>query len=130
MRKDTKNFLISSEYDFETAHHMFKMGRYIYVVFMCHLAIEKLLKAIVAEATDRVPPRTHNLLYLIKLINLSMPQELFDFIAKINNASIVTRYPEDFRSLIKSYPEEVVKEYLEKTEKVLRWLRQDERLRG
>ena len=96
MRKDTENFLLSSEYDFTTAQHMLKTGRYVYVVFMCHIAIEKLLKAVVAEITGRTPPKTHNLIYLVKLANLSIPQELFDFVAKINNSSVVTRYPEDF----------------------------------
>jgi len=108
---------------------MLKTGRYVYVVFMCHIAIEKLLKAIVAEVTDKTPQKTHNLLYLIKLANLSIPQELFDFIAKINNSSVVTRYPEDFKMLITSYPEEIVREYHENTEKVLKWLRQNEKLK-
>ena len=129
MRKDTENFLFSSEYDLTTAQHMLKTGRYIYVVFMCHIAIEKLLKAIVAEITNKTPPKTHNLLYLVKLANLFIPQELFDFIAKINNSSVVTRYPEDFKMLITSYPEEIAREYLEKTEKVLKWLRQNEKLK-
>jgi len=129
MRKDTENFLFSSEYDLTTAQHMLKTGRYIYVVFMCHIAIEKLLKAIVAEITNKTPPKTHNLLYLVKLANLFIPQELFDFIAKINNSSVVTRYPEDFKMLITSYPEEIVREYHENTEKVLKWLRQNEKLK-
>ena len=129
MRKDTENFLLSSEYDFTTAQHMLKTGRYVYVVFMCHIAIEKLLKAVVAEITGRTPPKTHNLIYLVKLANLSIPQELFDFVAKINNSSVVTRYPEDFKILITSYPEEIVREYLENTEKVLTWLRQNEKLK-
>ena len=36
---------------------MLKTGRYVYVVFMCHIAIEKLLKAIVAEITDKTPQK-------------------------------------------------------------------------
>lgn len=129
MRKETGNFLFSSEYDFTTAQHMLKTGRYVYVVFMCHIAIEKLLKAIVAEITNKTPPKTHNRLYLVKLANLFIPQELFDFIAKINNSSVAARYPEDFKILINSYPEEIVREYLENTEKVLKWLRQNEKLK-
>lgn len=61
MRSDTKNWMLSSEYDLETARHMFKTGRYIYVIFMCHLAIEKMLKAIVTEETRKIPPKIHNL---------------------------------------------------------------------
>ncbi len=51
MRKETENWLQMAEYDFKTAECMFKAGRYVYVVFMCHLAIEKMLKAVVSEAT-------------------------------------------------------------------------------
>jgi HEPN domain-containing protein len=129
MRKDTESFLSSSEYDLTTAKNMLETGRYVYVIFMCHMAVEKTLKAIVAEITDKVPPRTHNLIYLIKLSDLHIPQDLFDFIAKINNASVVTRYPEDFKKLLEAYPEDIAKEYLKNTEKVLQWLRQNERLK-
>ncbi len=128
MRKDTENFLFSSEYDFITAKYMFETGRYVYVIFMCHMAIEKALKAIVAELTDRVSPKTHNLIYLIKVANLNIPQDLFDFIAKINNASVITRYPEDFKKLLENYPEKISENYLKNTEKVLQWLRQNGKL--
>jgi HEPN domain-containing protein len=129
MRKDTESFLSSSEYDLTTAKNMLETGRYVYVIFMCHMALEKTLKAIVAEVTDKAPPRTHNLIYLIKLSDLHIPQGLFDFIAKINNASVVTRYPENFKKLLEAYPEDIAKEYLKNTEKVLQWLRQNERLK-
>ena len=129
MRKDTENFIKSAAYDVETAEHMLKTGRYIYVVFMCHLSLEKMLKAVAAEVNDMVPPRTHNLLYLMKLAGIDFSEDHFEFIAKINNASIVTRYPEDFRALTDSFPEEVVSVYLNKTREIIEWLRQHEKLK-
>jgi len=39
-------------------------GRYIYVIFMSHMALEKALKALVTEETQKLPPRTHNLIDL------------------------------------------------------------------
>jgi len=47
MRKETKNWLDTAKYDITTAQHMLNTGRYIYVIFMCHLAIEKILKAVI-----------------------------------------------------------------------------------
>jgi HEPN domain-containing protein len=129
MRKNTENFIKSAAYDIETAAHMLKTGRYIYVVFTCHLSMEKMLKAVIAEALDIVPPRTHNLLYLTKLAGVSFSEDHFDFIAKINNASVVTRYPEDFVSLKESFPEEVVSVYLNKTREIIEWLKQHEKLK-
>ena len=43
------NWIKSSNYDIRTAEHMLKTRRYIYVLFMCHLSVEKLLKALYDE---------------------------------------------------------------------------------
>jgi len=128
MRKDTKNFIKSSEYDLNTAQFMFDTGRFIYVIFMCHLSLEKLLKAIVAEITQNIPPKSHNLIYWIKLSNIGLPKEFIDFIAKINNASIVTRYPEDFSRVLDAYPENVARDYLSITKEIHRWLKANKKL--
>jgi len=124
MGKDVENYTSSSEYDFATAKHLLKAGRYVYVIFMCHMSLEKMLKAIFSKRLNRPAPKTHNLLYLVKETKTELPPEHFDFVSKINNASIVTRYPEDFKKLISSYARQVAKEYLEKTEKILSWLKQ------
>lgn len=42
-----KNYWIEiAKYDLETAEAMLKSKRYLYVGFMCHQSIEKILKAI------------------------------------------------------------------------------------
>jgi len=129
MRKDSENLILSAEYDLSTAKHMLETGRYIYVIFMCHIAIEKMLKAIMAEVTGKSPPKTHNLIYLLKIISLDIPRDFLEFISKINNASVVTRYPEDFQKLLAAYPEEVAKNYFTVTNEVIEWLRRNEKLR-
>lgn len=121
--------MVSADYDLGTAEHMLNSGRYIYVVFTCHLSIEKILKAIAAEVTEKPPPKTHNLFYLTKLADINFPENHFEFVSKINNASIVTRYPEDFSKLIEVYPENIAKAYLEQTKGVIQWLKQNERLK-
>ena len=129
MDKDTKNWLDMVDYDLTTANQMFKTGRFVYVVFMCHLAIEKALKAIVCEETRKVPPKTHDLIYLVSLGKVKLAVDMLDFIGIINNAGIVTRYPEDLSNLISSYPEEVAAEYLEKTIEVIKCIKEDPRLK-
>ena len=129
MRKDTKNYIKSAEYDLKTADFMLNSERYIYVIFMCHLSLEKILKAIVTEITQKISPKSHNLIYLLKLGNIQLPSESFDFIAKINNASIVTRYPEDFSKILEAYPKSVAKEYLSKTKEILKCLKKHETLK-
>ncbi len=124
MRQDTQNWIDLSDYDLETARHMLATGRLLYLVFICHLALEKMLKAHFTEATQSVPAKTHDLIYLVKKSGLDLPQSYLEFIGKINNASVPTRYPEDLQRMITQYPDSVVRDYLEKTEEALGWLRQ------
>lgn len=129
MRKDTENFIASAGYDLYTAEHMLKTGRYIYVIFLCHLTIEKMLKAVSAEVTDKTPPRTHNLIYLTKLAKVQFGENHLEFIAKLNNASVITRYPEDFQGLIEAYPENIAISYLHQTKEIIEWLKQNWKLK-
>ncbi len=124
MRKDTLNWIALTDYDIETAHHMLKTGRYLYVVFLCHLSLEKMLKAHVAEITQNLPIKTHDLIYLVKTSGLQLSEKFLDFIGKINTASIPTRYPDDLQKSLKEYPKSVAKDYLEQTEEIIEWLKQ------
>lgn len=129
MKDETKNWLAMVDYDLTTAREMFKTGRFVYVVFMCHLAIEKILKAVVCEETNKAPPRTHDLIYLVDLAGLELPRNLLDFAGIINNAAVVTRYPEDLAQLISSYSKEVTGRYLNRTLEIIGCLKQDVRLK-
>ena len=106
MEKIVKNWLDSADYDLETAEHMFQTGRYIYTVFMYHLALEKALKAKVQEVTGTTPPKTHNLMHLVDLALLSPDQEMGKYLSKLSNLSIPTRYPEDFQKLVEAFTKE------------------------
>lgn len=123
MRKDTANWIALADYDIETARHMLATKRYLYVIFLCHLALEKLLKAHVAELTQTVPIKTHDLIYLVKKCELELPGNYLDFIGKINTASIPTRYPDDLQRSLKEYPESVAKDYLKQTMELVKWLK-------
>jgi HEPN domain-containing protein len=56
----------------DTADFMAEGGRYFYAVFMCHLAVEKALKGLYQEHLGETPPKTHNRLYLLNRIGLSL----------------------------------------------------------
>ncbi|OPY59326.1 MAG: HEPN domain protein [Pelotomaculum sp. PtaU1.Bin035] len=65
----------------ETAEIMWKSTRYVYTVFMCHLAIEKALKALFAESTGTIPPRIHNLIKLAKITQANLNEDQTEFIS-------------------------------------------------
>jgi len=130
MRVDTLNWVAMAEYDLETAQHMLATRRYLYVVFFCHLALEKLLKAHVTEVTQSIPAKSHDLIYLVKKGQLDLPLSHLEFIGKINNASIPTRYPDDLQRMLSEYPKLIVRDYLKQTKEVIQWLRQHPNLQA
>jgi HEPN domain-containing protein len=123
MKKEVKNWLDSAQYDMETAENMFQTGRYIYTIFMCHLALEKILKAKVEEVSEKTPPKTHDLEYLVGLAGLSPDEEMEKFIAEISNLSIVTRYPSDFQAMFKNFSRARVESILTQTKEAFQWIK-------
>ena len=122
MKKAVNNWVASAKYDLETAEHLFKSKRYIYTIFMCHLAIEKALKAKIEEITGKTPPKSHNLRYLVKLSGLELTEEIFNFLSKLSEVSIPTRYPEDFSMLEKSYNRKLAQDHMQQCKEVFKWI--------
>jgi HEPN domain-containing protein len=124
LRADTENWIATAEYDLETAHHMLATKRYIYVVFFCHLAVEKLLKAHVTEVTQAIPLKTHDLAVLLKVSGIQIPQQHLAIVGTLNTASVPTRYPDDLQKMLGLYTRAKVQDYLKRTKELMAWLRQ------
>jgi HEPN domain-containing protein len=125
MNRVVRNWAATANYDLRTAEAMYKAGRYLYVVFMCHLAIEKMLKAILAQQyPEDVPPKIHNLIHLAQKTEIALPDNLKDFFQRIDNVSVATRYPEDLRTLSKEFNQDTAKRILTETKRMIKWLKQ------
>lgn len=122
MAQAPEEWLKQADYDMDTADYMFRGGRYMYTVFMCHLSLEKALKGLYAEKLGKEPPKTHNLLYLLEKMKLTLPEDLFDFISTLNRVSVPTRYPDDLQRILKDYDKKKTKEVLDQSKQVLQWL--------
>ena len=112
-------------YDWETARAMYKTGRYLYVVFMCQQAIEKILKAILAFQGKEIKPIHH----LPKLAELAGIRQEFDedtltLIESLSGYYLNSRYKETIETLAKAIGKKEAKDYLTKTERVITWLTQ------
>lgn len=129
MDKAIANWIKGSDYDIASAEAMCKTKRYVYVVFFCHLSMEKLLKAVVCKVIKKVPPKTHDLLLLTKLSQLEIPKQRQLLIARLNTVSIPTRYPEDISKLTRQYAAQAAQRYLKETKLFLKWLKQAQKLK-
>lgn len=123
MDKQSQEWLKQAEYDIDTAEYMFNGRRFFYAVFMCHLFIEKAIKGLYQEKVKQIPPKVHNLVYLLNKIGIKPDEAIGKFIIKLNEASVVTRYPENIEKLQKDYAESIVKDILVKTKEALKWIK-------
>ncbi|MBF0273667.1 MAG: HEPN domain-containing protein [Nitrospinae bacterium] len=122
MRKNAKEWLKQAKYDIETAEYLLKGERNSYAVFLCHLSIEKALKGVYQKRVGRIAPKTHNFIYMLRKSEIEPPQEYRKFLAKLNGASVITRYPENLEKVKKFYPLTVVKEIVHKSKQTLEWI--------
>lgn len=110
--------------DYDTAIAMYKTGRYLYVGFMCHQTIEKILKAYFNYLFDEAAPYTHNLTQLAKKTDLylKLPETFIDFMDILEPLNIESRYPAYKEQLMKSLTMERCKLILDKTKELKLWI--------
>ena len=90
--KLVKYWVDSSDEDFETMIAMFESKRYSWSMFVGHLMIEKLLKALFVKVNNEFPPFIHNLLRLAEKCNLVLNEEHRLFFATVTAFNINARY--------------------------------------
>jgi HEPN domain-containing protein len=121
--KYTKEWFKQAEYDLDTAKVMLETRRNIYCVFMCHLCLEKALKALYMKQLDRTPPKVHSLVYFAQSIKLDLTKEFKEFIENLDEVSVPVRYPEELNKLLKEYNKARTKQIFTKSKEVLKWLK-------
>ncbi|WP_421468039.1 HEPN domain-containing protein [Macellibacteroides fermentans] len=114
-----------SDYDLETASAMLTTGRYLYVGFMCHQAIEKILKARICSISEETPPYIHNLSRLAEkaFINEGLTDDQYEVIDLLDPLNIEARYPSYKEKLMKSLTQEKCITLIEQTKKLQQWIK-------
>ena len=111
-----------AQYDLDSASAMFDAGRYLYVLFCCQQAVEKMLKSLVVQRTRELPPRIHKLVRLAEVAGLAVEEKQMDFLRELSAYYVPTRYPEDVADLAFDVKEEQAKRVLSQSEEFIRWL--------
>ncbi len=119
-----KYWVEGSQHDLESAESIFESGRYDWSLFVGHLALEKILKAIFVDRNDNeMPPLTHKLVRLAELSKIELNENQSFLLDKITDFNIQTRYPEYKSEFYKRCDAEYAKEFLSKIKELHVWLR-------
>jgi HEPN domain-containing protein len=124
MDSKVKYWVDIANYDFRTAKAMLKTRRYLYVGFMCHQTIEKLLKAIYTKKMNKTAPFSHNLSFIANEAGIYTEFSVFqkNFIDELQPLNVESRYPSIKDSVFQYLTKEKCKEILTKTEELLNWI--------
>jgi HEPN domain-containing protein len=116
-------WLDMAEYDMETARAMLRTARFLYVGFMCHQVIEKVLKAYFVRVKRADPPYTHNLRMLAASCGLyeRLTDDQKDSMEMLAPLNIEARYPAYKQQMLRDMTEQRCTEILGRTEALYEW---------
>jgi len=121
-----EHWLDIAQYDLETAKSMLSSGRWLYVVFMCQQAVEKLSKGLYTLYVDDNIPRIHNIKTIIEYFDdklpVAIPEEKVDFFNTLSAYYLNNRYPDFISKLSSQIDEAEATKILSQTEEVFSWL--------
>jgi len=113
----------SARHDLESAEGIFESGHYDWCLYVGHLSLEKLLKAIFVDRNENaMPPKLHNLVRLAELSKVALDDAQKFLLDKINDFNIQTRYPDYKLEFYKQCDAEFAAEYLSKIKEIYTWL--------
>ncbi len=123
IEKTVQYWLDGAGYDMGVARAMFKAKKYPYALFMGHLALEKLLKAIYVKKTKGHAPYTHSLEKLAKKSKIDIPEEINIRLREFMEFHFEARYPREQKIFYKKCTYAFCKKNLKEIEEVYKWLK-------
>lgn len=120
--KTIKYWVDSAAYDLETGRSLLESKRFPYALFFGHLALEKILKALVVNNTREHAPYTHSLTMLASKTKVEIPESVIDQLAEYVEFHLEARYPDQKKDFHKKCTEEFARQKFNDMENVYKWL--------
>jgi len=115
-------WLASAAYDLDTGRSLLQVKRFPYALFFAHLALEKVLKALVVKMTQEHAPFTHSLTLLASKTKIDFPESMLDRLAEYVEFHSEARYPDEKRDFYAKCTEEFAHGKFAEMEEVYQWL--------
>ncbi len=122
VEKTVQYWMEGAAYDLETGKALLESKRFPYALFFGHLALEKVLKALVVKAVKEHAPYTHSLTFLASKTGIVIPESILDRLAEYTEFHLESRYPDEKRDFYHSCTGEFAKKKFAEIEEVYRWL--------
>lgn len=118
-----QHWISRSDSDFETMNNLMESKDYHWALFIGHLVIERLLKAVVVKITGTHAPLTHDLRRLARAASLELDEEqkyLFDTISTFN---LNTRYDDYKQEFYKKCSADFASIWITNIQQIRKWIK-------
>ncbi len=124
MKKNTliEYWVDTANRDYRTMLNLYESKDYHWSLFIGHLVIEKLLKAIYVNNIDDNPPRIHDLLRLADRAQIHTTEEQKDILDLITTFNINARYPDYNQNFYKKCDYNFTRKNIEIIKEMRIWL--------
>jgi HEPN domain-containing protein len=119
-----QHLIQSSEEDFNTMNGLFEIKRYSWALFLGHISLEKLLKALYMKNKRQHAPYIHNLFRLAELSEIEIPAEYADWLDKITTFNLKARYDDYKHEFYKICTPDYTSYWIEKIKILTTWINQ------
>lgn len=112
----------SSDQNYATMLNLLKTKDYSWALFLGHLVIEKLIKALYVKQKQKHPVFKHDLLYLIQKIEVELPMDYDEWLDVITTFNLNARYDDYKQSFYKLCTPQFTEEWIDKIKNMRQWL--------
>jgi len=123
IEKTISHWISRSEQDFETMIHLYDSKDYHWSLFIGHLVIERLLKALVVQRTKSHPPFTHDLRRLSKLSGIVLNEEQKRQLDTITTFNLNARYDDYKLDFYKKCTSEFAEKWISNIKTLREWIK-------
>jgi HEPN domain-containing protein len=113
-----------SEKDASAMRSLFENGHSTWALFVGHLVLEKLLKALYVKNVNIQVPRIHNLVKIARDAGLRLTDDQENFLLEVTTYNLKGRYPDYKQSFYKKATTEFTLDRIERIEEMRKWLKE------
>jgi HEPN domain-containing protein len=124
VNKIVNHWVETSDNDYQTMLTLYNSKSYSWALFLGHISVEKLLKALYVKKYEKHAPFTHNLYRLAELNKLDLTNEYSDLLDEITTFNLNARYDDYKKEFYSLCTQDYTKSWIEIIKKIRSWIKE------
>lgn len=124
VEKVKNHWIETSNDDFKTMNDLYNAHSFNWALFLGHISVEKMLKALYVKLHGKHAPTIHNLYRLAELCEIDLTDEYSDWLDTITSFNINARYDDYKREFYNLCTQDYTEAWIGRIEELRKWIAQ------